>query len=97
VRPKRKKATAQTLAGEGGIAVIERRVNEMGYPWHDRRVDHGIDGEIDLVSPDGTPLKIVVMTQSKARGRPFAYETDDGFQRAADPADPDYWLSANAP
>ena len=60
-------------------------------------MDHGIDGEIDLVSPDGTPLNIVVMTQSKARGRPFAYETDDGFQRAADPADPDYWLSANAP
>lgn len=95
--PRRKKVTPQTLAGEGGIAVIARRVNEMGYLWHDRRVDHGIDGEIELVSPDGTPLNIVVMVQSKARGRPFAYETTDSFQWTADPADLDYWLSGNAP
>ena len=49
--PRRKKVTPQTLAGEGGVAIIARRVNEMGYLWHDRRVDHGIDGEIELVSP----------------------------------------------
>src|SRR5260370_14244976 len=69
----------------------------MGYLWHDRRVDHGIDGEIELVSPDGIPLNIVVMVQSKARGRRFAYETDDSFQWTADPADLDYWLSGNPP
>ncbi len=36
--PRRKKVTTQTqtLAGEGGVAVIARRVNEMGYLWHDR-------------------------------------------------------------
>jgi len=40
VPPRRKKVTTQTqtLAGEGGVAVIARRVNEMGYLWHDRRV-----------------------------------------------------------
>src|SRR5260221_6283332 len=69
----------------------------MGYLWHDRPVDHGIDGEIELVSPDGTPLNIVVMVQSKARGRPFADETADSFQWTADAADLDYWLSGNAP
>jgi len=97
VPPRRKKVTPQTLAGEGGVAIIARRVNEMGYLWHDRRVDQQIDGEIELVSPDGIPLNIVVMVQSKARGRRFAYETDDSFQWTADPADLDYWLSGNAP
>jgi Domain of unknown function (DUF4365) len=97
VPPRRKKVTLQTLAGEGGVSLIARRVNQMGYLWHDRRVDHGIDGEIELVSPDGTPLNVVVMVQSKARGRPFAYETDDSFQWTAEPADLDYWLSGNAP
>ena len=92
--PRRKKVTPQTLAGEGGVAIIARRVNEMGYLW---RVDHGIDGEIELVSPDGTPLNVVVMVQSKARGRSFAYETADSFQWTADPGDLDYWLSGNAP
>jgi hypothetical protein len=96
VPPMRKKVTPQMLAGEGGVALISRRVNEMGYLWHDRRVDHGIDGEIELVSPDGTALNIVVMVQSKARSRPFAFETADSFQWTADPADLDYWLSGNA-
>ena len=68
--PRRKKVTPQTLAGEGGVALIARRVNQMGYLWHDRRVDHGIDGEIELVSPDGTALNVVVMVQSKARAGP---------------------------
>jgi Domain of unknown function (DUF4365) len=69
----------------------------MGYLWHDRRVDHGIDGEIELVGPDGTALNLVVMVQSKATTRDLAYETEDSFQWAADAADLDYWLSGNAP
>jgi len=47
--PRYKTVTQQTLIGEGGVALIARRVNEMGYLWHERRVDHGIDGEIELV------------------------------------------------
>jgi hypothetical protein len=42
---KRRKVSPQTLIGEAGISIIARRVNEMGYLYHDRRVDHGIDGE----------------------------------------------------
>jgi hypothetical protein len=97
VPPRRKKVTPQTLTGEGGVALIARRVNQMGYLWHDRRVDHGIDGEIELVAPDSSVLNLVVMVQSKATARPFAYETGDSFQWTADPADLDYWLSGNAP
>jgi len=70
VPPRRKKVTPQTLIGEGGVALIARRVNQMGYLWHDRRVDHGIDGEIELVAPDSSALNLVVMVQSKATTRP---------------------------
>jgi hypothetical protein len=35
VPPRRKKVTPQTLIGEGGVALIARRVNQMGYLWHD--------------------------------------------------------------
>jgi hypothetical protein len=85
------------MIGEGGVALISQRVNEMGYLYHDRRVDHGIDGEIELVGPGGEALNRVVMVQSKASNRRHAFETDDGFQWTADPADLDYWLSGNAP
>ncbi len=62
----------------------------MGYLWHDRPVDHGIDGEIELVSPDGTPLNIAVMVQGKARGRPFAYERSE---RSAGGKQVNLWMS----
>jgi hypothetical protein len=94
---RRKKVTRQTLIGEGGVAIIARRVNEMGYLYHDRRVDHGIDGEIELVAPNGDALNLVVMVQSKASNQPHAYETADRFRWTADQADLDYWLSGNAP
>jgi hypothetical protein len=93
-----KRVTRQTLIGEGGVALISQRVNEMGYLYHDRRVDHGIDGEIELVGPNGEALNRVIMVQSKASNRrQHAYETADSFQWAASKADLDYWLSGNAP
>lgn len=42
-----KKLTRSTIISEAGIALINRRVTEMGFVWHDRRVDAGIDGEIE--------------------------------------------------
>src|SRR6266508_440147 len=76
-----KKVTRQTLVGEAGIALIHKRVTEMGFLFHPRRVDHGIDGHIDLVHP-GTHevLNLVLLVQSKASGLPFAYETETSFQ-----------------
>jgi hypothetical protein len=35
VPPRRKKVTPQTLIGEGGVALNARRVNQIGYLWHD--------------------------------------------------------------
>jgi hypothetical protein len=93
-----KTVTRQTLIAEAGIALIHKRVTEMGYLFHPRRVDHGIDGHIDLVDPGTSEvLNLVLLVQSKASGLPFPYETDDSFQYSCDESDLNYWLSGNAP
>jgi hypothetical protein len=93
-----KTVVRQTLVGEAGIALIHKRVTEMGYLFHPRRVDHGIDGHIDLVDP-GTRelLNLVLLVQSKASGLPFPYETVTSFQYTCAETDLNYWLSGNAP
>ena len=97
IPPERKIVTEQTLIAEGGIAIIARCVNDMGYLFHDRRLDHGIDGAIELVDPDGHALNQIVMVQSKASNRMFRNETADSFQWTARAADLNYWLDANTP
>ncbi|MDT3446035.1 DUF4365 domain-containing protein [Pseudofrankia sp. BMG5.37] len=93
-----KTVVRQTLIGEAGIALIHKRVTEMGYLFHPRRVDHGIDGHIDLVDPgSGAVLNLVLLVQSKASGLPYSYETETSFQYTCSEADLNYWLSGNAP
>jgi hypothetical protein len=94
----RKTVTRQTIIGEKGIALIGRRCLEMGYLFHPRRVDHGIDGHIDLVDRDsGAVLNQTLLVQSKASDRPFASETDQSFRFVCDERDLDLWLAGNAP
>ncbi|QUW78574.1 DUF4365 domain-containing protein [Streptomyces mirabilis] len=94
----RKTVTRQTFIGEKGIALIERRCLEMGHLFHPRRVDHGIDGHIDLVDPDSRAvLNLTLLVQSKAQDRRFSGETDDGFHYVCDQRDLDHWLSGNSP
>jgi hypothetical protein len=94
----RKTVTPQTIIGEQGINLIGRRCLEMGYLFHPRRVDHGIDGHIDLVDPgSGTLLNQTLLVQSKASDRPFSVETDQSFRYVCDDRDLDLWLSGNAP
>ncbi|MGN9821838.1 DUF4365 domain-containing protein [Streptomyces sp. SD11] len=94
----RKTVTRQTFIGEKGIALIERRCLEMGHLFHPRRVDHGIDGHIDLVDPDSCAvLNQTLLVQSKAQDRHFSGETDDGFHYLCDQRDLDHWLSGNSP
>jgi Domain of unknown function (DUF4365) len=96
----RKTVTPQTIIGEQGVALIGTRCLEMGFIFHPRRVDHGIDGHIDLVEPGSGPRVILnqtLLVQSKAQNRPFAFETDDSFRYLCDDRDLDLWLSGNAP
>lgn len=92
-----KQYTKQSESGEGGMALINQRVTQMGYVWHPRRVDHGIDGEIELVDqPRRRPLNRTISVQSKARQR-FSGEDAAKFHYVCDQDDVDYWLQANAP
>lgn len=94
----RKTMTRQTLIGEKGVALIETRCLQMGYLFHPRRVDHGIDGHIDLIEAgSGAVLNLTLLVQSKAQERPFPAETADGFRYPCDQRDLEMWLSGNAP
>jgi hypothetical protein len=94
----RKTMTRQALIGEKGIGLITRRCLQMGYLFHPRRVDHGIDGHIDLVETDtGAVLNLTLLVQSKAQDRPFPGENADAFHYLCDQRDLDMWLSGNAP
>lgn len=96
--PLGKKVIRQTLIGEAGIALIHTRVTEMGFLFHPRRVDHGIDGHIDLVDPvSGEVLNLVLLVQSKASTLPFTAETDTSFRYTCDARDLNSWLRGNAP
>ncbi len=95
-----KKISQSTIIGEQGIALIQRRVLEMGFVWHQRpgQVDAGIDGEIELRdSSSGIVLNTIILVQSKASDRPFPGETDLGFHFPCSRNDIEYWLSGNAP
>ena len=96
--PERKTVTRQTLIGEGGISLIGQMVNDMGHLWHPRRVDHGIDGHIDLVDPvTKVVLNTQLLVQSKASDLPFTSENNQGFHYLCDQRDLDLWLGGNAP
>jgi hypothetical protein len=93
-----KKVTAQTLIGEEGVNLIERRVLEMGHLFHPRRIDHGIDGHIDLVEPGtGRHLNQTILVQSKAHDRSLQQESATSFVFTCDQRDLEHWLGGNAP
>src|SRR4051794_38156669 len=92
-----KKYTKQSESGESGIALIGQRVAAMGYIWHPRRTDHGIDGEIELVDrAERRPMNRTISVQSKARQQ-FAGEDGERFHYVCDPDDAVYWSEGNVP
>jgi hypothetical protein len=93
-----KKIDKSAHIGDSGIALIHQLVNKMGFIWHERKLDAGIDGQIELRNPvTGEVANRSLLVQSKARERPFAGENDWGFHYLCDPADIDYWMSADVP
>lgn len=93
-----KKVTAQAFIGEEGVNLIERRVLEMGHLFHPRRIDHGIDGHIDLVeSGTGRHLNQTILVQSKAHERSLLQESGTSFVFTCDQRDLEHWLGGNAP
>jgi hypothetical protein len=70
----------------------------MGFVWHERKTDAGIDGEIELRNPvSGEVANRLLLIQSKARDRRFSGENDRSFHYLCKPADLTYWMSAENP
>lgn len=94
-----KKASRQSRIGEAGIALIHRRVTEMGHLWHPTGgLDTGIDGEIELVDPSTDETRNVrIGVQSKATEGIWRSETDVGFVYRPSSDDIEYWLASNQP
>lgn len=94
----RKKFTRSQQIGESGHALIHRRVAAMGHVWHQRAVDVGIDGEIELFDPaTGEATSASVLVQSKAHGTAIPGESADRISYPLKPKDLGYWLKANLP
>ncbi|HUZ52198.1 MAG TPA: DUF4365 domain-containing protein [Streptosporangiaceae bacterium] len=93
-----KKIDASAQIGDGGIALIHQLVNKMGFTWHERKTDAGIDGEIELRNPvTGEVANRLILIQSKASDRRFPGENDRSFHFLCKQADVAYWMSADVP
>lgn len=93
-----KKIDASQQIGDGGIALIHVLVNAMGFVWHERKTDAGIDGEIELRDPStGEVANKVLLVQSKATNRKFPGENDRKFHFVCTQSDVDYWMAAEEP
>ena len=75
-----KKIDRSAHIGDAGIALIHRRVSEMGYVWREKGKDAGVDGEIEFRVPvTGEVTNRRVLVQSKASENLFPGETDRSF------------------
>lgn len=93
-----KKVDRSAQIGDAGIALIHSMVNAMGYVWHERKTDAGIDGEVELRNPTtGEVVNRLLMVQSKASNNPFPGENDQRFHFVCRADDVDYWMSADVP
>jgi hypothetical protein len=89
--------TQQTLTGQAGINLIEKRVLQMGWVWNATNIEAGIDGYIEIRDPGtGRATNIILQVQSKALSH-FANETPSSLDYICSPKDLEYWLSGNAP
>src|SRR5713226_2876267 len=94
-----KKIHKNSLIGQQGIKLIEKRVLEMGFLWYPTGgIEAGIYGLIELRNPStGTVLNAIIQVQSKATEGPFQAETSESFDYLCEDKDLDYWLQGNAP
>jgi hypothetical protein len=92
-----KKITQQTLTGQAGVNLIEKRVLQMGWIWNATNIDAGIDGYIEIRDPaSGRATNIILQVQSKALSQ-LSSETPDSFEYVCSPRDLEYWMAGNAP
>ena len=97
--PDQKTISPNKITGQLGVNLIERVVlGEMGYIWNSQNaeLDVGIDGAIEIVTPDNGPTGSILQVQSKTLAD-FTADTDASFQYLCNQRDIDYWMKFNAP
>ena len=78
--------------GEEGQRLVALTVTQLGHIWHDRRIDHGVDGAIELVDPlRRSASNVHLMVQSKATAERFPAETTTSFHLLLGAIDVTYW------
>lgn len=94
-----KKIHGNSIIGQRGINLIERKILEMGYVWYPSGgIEAGIDGIIEIRDPDtGEASNAIIQVQSKATAKSFQAETSEGFDYLCEERDLNYWLQGNAP
>lgn len=97
--PPNKRITGQQMTGQKGIALIQRRVLDMGFIWTPTgALEAGIDGYIEIRDEvTGDVFNAIIQVQSKATEERFTAETAEGFEYLCDKRDLDYWMQGNAP
>src|SRR5215472_17244988 len=98
-RSRSKKIHRNSITGQRGINLIEKKVLEMGFVWYPSGgVEAGIDGVIEIRdSHTGEVYNNIIQVQSKATEKTFQAETHDGFDYLCEERDLNYWLQGNAP
>ncbi len=93
-----KKIDRSAHIGDSAIALVHGRVNEMDFVWHERKIDAGIDGSIELRDPStGQVNNRHFLVQSKGSDNRFPGENDRGFHYLCRPEDVDYWMDSPIP
>jgi hypothetical protein len=93
-----KKIDVSSHRGDAGVALIHLRTSQMGFVWHDRSIDAGVDGSIEIRNPATQAMtNRHLFVQSKASARNFPGENDRSFHYNCDPRDVDYWMKAEVP
>jgi len=94
-----KRITDAQVLGERGVALLSRRLLDMGFLWHPTNapVEAGIDGFIELRDPTtGEVSNTWLAVQSKARTK-LDKETDTSFEFVCSRKDLEYWRRGNMP
>ncbi len=86
-----------TIIGQRGVNLVERRVLDMGHVWNATTIDAGIDGVIELRKPDGVATNLVIQAQVKTTSGDLPSETAESFRWPVSARDVSYWLGGNAP
>ena len=93
-----KKVLQQSITGQEGVNLIERRVLQMGFLWYPTGgLEVGIDGHIEIRdSETGEVTNATLRVQSKATKEPLGANGDETFDYVCDQRDIDYWMKGTA-